>query len=248
MTVLVNHGVVTGCAVTAQASPDMTVAIASGVVVDSNATAATAAVNASIHAADVTYDRIDLVTMTSSGNVLVAIGAPSATPMCPDSSEVPLASVYVYGQANPNYTGTIVASVISDLRRYVVIQQPAQTFAMTYLATAGAGSDPGGGKCQFDSTTFSSVAHCYVSYTSASAPSSLKTWFQNNLTATGAYYLRLWSKQDPSKWGLVKVTSFTDHSTYCDLAVAGTAQSSGGASLPLFTDALDTVLEFSGFA
>lgn len=115
------HGVLTECAVTAQVSPNMTVAVAAGSVINANIAATVTAQNATITAADATLDRIDTLTVGNTGTVTVNAGTPAATPIAPDSADVEIAQVYVYSQANANYTGTIVSSVIQDTRRYALI-------------------------------------------------------------------------------------------------------------------------------
>lgn len=79
-------GVLTGCEVTAQGAPDMTLAVASGTI---QATAGAAAVtvtagNVNITAADGTNPRIDLVTVAANGTKTVTDGTAAAAPKPPD--------------------------------------------------------------------------------------------------------------------------------------------------------------------
>ena len=90
-------GVLTGCTVTAQGSPDMTLAVAAGEVLVSGTKALVTAGNVTITTADATNPRIDLVVVNSSGTKSVTAGTAAASPKAPDipASSVLLAMVYV---------------------------------------------------------------------------------------------------------------------------------------------------------
>lgn len=90
-------GVVTGCAVTAQGSPDMTLAVAAGTVRIAAVDAAVTAGNVTITTANATNPRIDLVVVNSSGTKSVTAGTAAASPVCPaiPATSVVLAMVYV---------------------------------------------------------------------------------------------------------------------------------------------------------
>lgn len=107
-------GVVSGCAVTPQGTPDMTVAVASGVVQVLGVSATVTGANATITAADATHPRFDLVTANASGVLSVVAGTPAATPEFPTTSNVVLATVYV-----PVGTTSIAAGNIVDKRAMV---------------------------------------------------------------------------------------------------------------------------------
>jgi hypothetical protein len=90
-------GVVSGCAVTAQGSPDMTVAVAAGVVAVDGVRVAVAAGNVTITAADGTNPRFDLITVDSSGTKAAVAGTAAANAVYPTipASVVVIATVYV---------------------------------------------------------------------------------------------------------------------------------------------------------
>jgi hypothetical protein len=106
-------GVVSGCAVTAQGSPDMTVAVAVGVVRVAGANAAVTAGNVTIGTADATNPRIDLITVNNSGTKACTAGTAAAEPVFPaiPASSVVLAAVYV-----PANDTTIASNQIVDKR------------------------------------------------------------------------------------------------------------------------------------
>lgn len=106
--------VLSGCAVTAQGSPDMTVAVAAGAV-RSNRKWFNVAASASlaIGTADGTNPRLDLVVVTSAGALAVRAGTAAAAPKpaARTANDVVLAVVYV-----PASDTTISTNQITDLR------------------------------------------------------------------------------------------------------------------------------------
>lgn len=90
-------GVVSGCAVTAQASPDMTVAVAAGTVSVGGTYASVTSGNVTIGTANATNPRFDLVTVNSSGTKAVTAGTAAANAVFPaiPANSVVLAAVYV---------------------------------------------------------------------------------------------------------------------------------------------------------
>lgn len=108
-----NDFVQSGCAVTAQGSPDMTVAVASGVVFSNGARFAVTGANATIGTADATNPRFDLIVITSAGAIAVRAGTAAAAPKPPakTANDVVLAVVYV-----PATDTTISTNQIVDLR------------------------------------------------------------------------------------------------------------------------------------
>lgn len=119
-------GVVSGCAVTAQGVPDMTVAVAAGTVLVAGVLASVAAGNLTIGAADATNPRFDLIAVDSAGAKSVVAGAANANanyPVIP-AGRVVLAAVYV-----PAADTTINANQITDKR--VVVLQPSRVIAST---------------------------------------------------------------------------------------------------------------------
>jgi hypothetical protein len=105
--------VLVGCAVTAQGSPDMTVAVSKGAVLSNGTMRAVAAGNVTITAADATNPRLDLVVVDSSGTKAARAGTAAANPAPParTANDVVLAVVYV-----PANDTTISTNQISDLR------------------------------------------------------------------------------------------------------------------------------------
>lgn len=105
--------VLSGCAVAAQGSPDMTVAIAKGSVLSNGALFAVTAGNVAIGAADATNPRFDLVVVSSAGAKAVRAGTAAANPKPParNSNDVVLAVVYV-----PAADTAIDTAQINDLR------------------------------------------------------------------------------------------------------------------------------------
>jgi len=106
-------GVVSGCAVTAQGSPDMTVAVAAGVVKIGTTVVAVTSGNVTIGTADSTNPRIDLITVNNSGTKACTAGTAAAQPVDPaiPANSVVLAAVYV-----PANDTTIATSQITDKR------------------------------------------------------------------------------------------------------------------------------------
>jgi hypothetical protein len=90
-------GVFSGCEVTAQGSPDMTVAVAAGVALVAGSRVTVSSGNVTIAAADATFARTDLITVDASGTKAVVAGTPSSTvsyPAIPASRAV-LAAIHV---------------------------------------------------------------------------------------------------------------------------------------------------------
>lgn len=107
------EAVTSGCAVTAQGSPNMTVAVAAGAVMSGGGYLTTAGGTGTVTTADGTNPRIDLVVINSAGAVAVRAGTPAAAPKPPNKTagDVLLAAVYV-----PASDTTISSDQIVDLR------------------------------------------------------------------------------------------------------------------------------------
>ncbi|MFO0773703.1 MAG: hypothetical protein U0172_03445 [Nitrospiraceae bacterium] len=90
-------GVLSGAAVTAQGSPDMTLAVAAGVVKIGDKLASVSAGNVTITTANATNPRFDLVVVNDAGTKSVTAGTAAANPAYPaiPSTSVVLAAVYV---------------------------------------------------------------------------------------------------------------------------------------------------------
>ena len=106
-------GVISGCAVTAQGSPDMTVAVASGVVRVNTKRVVVTSGNVTIAAADGSNPRIDLVVVNDAGTKSAVAGSAAASPKAADipANSVLLAVVYV-----PAADTTIATNQITDGR------------------------------------------------------------------------------------------------------------------------------------
>jgi hypothetical protein len=110
---LKGDGVVTGCAVTAQGTPDMTVAVAAGIVSIGGVLAAVSAGNVTIAAAHATNPRFDLIAVDNTGAKSRVAGTASSNPVFPavPANSVILAAVYV-----PANDTTINSNQITDKR------------------------------------------------------------------------------------------------------------------------------------
>jgi len=93
-------GVVSGCAVTAQGSPNMTVAVAAGSIAVAGVVAAVTGGNVTITAANATNPRFDLIVVSNTGVKSAVAGVPNAAPVFPDpAGQVVLAAVRVPANA-----------------------------------------------------------------------------------------------------------------------------------------------------
>lgn len=106
-------GVLSGCAVTAQGIPDMTVAVASGTVIVAGVVADVTGANATIGTADGTNPRFDLITINNAGTIAMTPGAAAANPVFPSipANSIVLAVIYV-----PALDTTIATNQITDKR------------------------------------------------------------------------------------------------------------------------------------
>jgi hypothetical protein len=110
------NGVSSGCAVTAQGTPDMTVAVAAGTVVVAGTEVAVAPGNVTITAANGTNPRKDLIAVDNAGAKSVVTGTPAPVPLNPSipANSVIVAQVYV-----PALDTTIGSTQITDKRVFV---------------------------------------------------------------------------------------------------------------------------------
>ena len=109
-------GVISGCAVTAQGTPNMTVAVAAGIVSVAGARASVTGANSTIGTADGTDPRFDMITVNSSGTIATTAGTAAAVPELPSipSNSVVLALIFV-----PANDTTIATAQITDKRVFV---------------------------------------------------------------------------------------------------------------------------------
>ena len=112
-------GVVTGGAVTAQSSPDMTVAVAAGTVMIAGTHYGISAGNATIGTADSSNPRFDLISINTSGALVVTAGTAAANPVFPTlpSNTATMAAVHV-----PAGDTAIATAQITDKR--VIARSP----------------------------------------------------------------------------------------------------------------------------
>ena len=112
-------GVVTGGAVTAQGTPDMTVAVAAGTVMIAGTHYAISAGNATIATADSSNPRFDLISINTSGALVVTAGTAASNPVFPalPSTTATLAAVHV-----PAGDTAIATAQITDKR--VIARSP----------------------------------------------------------------------------------------------------------------------------
>lgn len=106
--------VITGCGVTPQGTPDMTVDIAAGVISINNAYVTISLVdNQAITAADGTNDRYDIIYVGADGTVDYTAGTPATNPIPPNlpADHILLAVIFV-----ENNSSTVESSDIKDHR------------------------------------------------------------------------------------------------------------------------------------
>lgn len=113
------QAVVSGCAVTAQGTPNMTLAVAAGVSQSGGSRFTVTAANVTVTAANATNPRFDLVVIDSAGAKQVRAGTAAASPVFPTltAGDVALCSVYV-----PANDTAIDANQLTDKR--VIIGAP----------------------------------------------------------------------------------------------------------------------------
>lgn len=94
---IAGNGVISGLAVTAQGTPDMSVAVSAGTVIIDGTVTAVSAGTVSITTANSTNARFDLIRVNSGGTLSALAGTASSNPVFPSpaSTDVVLASVYI---------------------------------------------------------------------------------------------------------------------------------------------------------
>ena len=143
--------VISGTAVSAQGTPDGTVAVASGIVMVNDAVQVISSGNVDIlgaggAAADATNPRFDLVVASDSGTKLRVGGTASANPVFPaiPANRVVLAAIYVPANAT-----TITSAQIIDKR--VIMAQRKFTIQAVFKSPSGA-DDVFVWRCPYTST------------------------------------------------------------------------------------------------
>jgi len=99
-------GVITGCAVTAQGTPNTTVAVATGVIKVGTTYAVVVAANVSMPAADATNPRWVLVSASNTGTLTATGGTAAAAPLLPAIPANSVALAAVWWPANDTTVGT----------------------------------------------------------------------------------------------------------------------------------------------
>jgi hypothetical protein len=130
-------GVVTGGAVTAQGTPDMTVAIAAGTVLINGTRYTISSGNGTIATADSSNPRFDLITINTSGAIVVTAGTAASNPVFPaiPADDAVLAAVHV-----PAGDTAIATAQIID-KRVIVTNSAAAGVSDAIDLAMGTGSD-----------------------------------------------------------------------------------------------------------
>jgi hypothetical protein len=129
-------GVQSGCAVTAQGTPDQTVSVAAGVVRIGGRQVTVASGNVSLTAADATNPRVDLITVDTTGTKAALAGTASADPVYPALPAGKVILAQVFRAANDN---TIQTADITDKR--VLVDRPGVENILWYGADATGAAD-----------------------------------------------------------------------------------------------------------
>jgi hypothetical protein len=202
---LAGVGPVSGCGVTAQGSPDMTVAIAAGTIrIASGALVTVSSGNGTISTADATNPRIDLVSASDSGTKTVTAGTAAASPKPPDlpSGHIALAMVYV-----PANDTTIASNQITDKRAMQLLKPGHEyeyqevTSDVTISATAEGSATT---IITADAVTFDGVTAVNIEFAAR--------YFGFNGTGNAGDSLNVWLFQDGSSIG-----------TFANMASGGTS-------------------------
>ncbi len=132
-------GVVSGCAVTESSPAAQTVDVAAGtVLLDGNQVTVALQEDEAVSAADGSNPRFDLITINSSGTVVVTAGTAAAQPVLPavPATSIPLAALYI-----PISDNTHADEQIVDKR--VIIGPSTPDVDTRYITTGGSDSDDG---------------------------------------------------------------------------------------------------------
>src|SRR3990172_13159990 len=114
-------GVISGCLVSAQGTPNNTVAVANGTVQIGNVKVTVATGNVTIGAADATNDRFDFIVVSNAGVKSATAGTAAANPVFPDppANSVVLAAVFVPANESPV---VVTTADIIDKRSFLRLQ------------------------------------------------------------------------------------------------------------------------------
>ena len=192
--------VLSGGAVTAQGSPDMTVAVAKAAILSNQVLLPVTAGNVTVTTADGTNPRLDLIVANSSGTKAIRTGTAAAAPKAParSANDVVLAVVYV-----PAGATTITTARIYDLR----VTRTVGPITLAKLTTA----------LQFDTT------NAIQTYFSAVIPNGLLVAGRIIRVSCGGYYA---SNSGSPTWTLTLGFGGT---MFADVTPATTANANSGA-------------------
>lgn len=124
---MAGDGTIFGLGVSAQGSPNMTVAVAAGMCRQQGYFAFVSAQNVSIPNGDATYDRIDLIVVDWNGTVSRSAGTPAERPVPPalPSNSIPLAAVYVQAGRSTSSSPTANINAVDIIDKRPVVQDDA---------------------------------------------------------------------------------------------------------------------------
>lgn len=230
-------GPVSGCGVTAQGSPDMTVAIAAGTIrIASGALVTVSSGNGTISTADATNPRIDLVSASDSGTKTVTAGTAAASPKPPDlpSGHIALAMVYV-----PANDTTIASNQITDKRAMQLLkpgheyeyQEGTSDVSITATAEGSATTIITADAVTFDGATAVNIefAARYFGFNgTANAGDSLNVWLFEDGSSIGTFtnMAAAGATHRGACYGLVRRTPASGSRTY---SVRGTVTNASRA-------------------
>jgi len=150
-------GIVTGCAVTAQGTPNMTVAVAAGTVAVAGTQAAVTAGNVTITAANASNPRFDLIVANNAGALSAVAGTAAAAPVFP---AIPANSVVLAAVRVPAAAASINTPKITDKRVTAVMPAPPSFTAGMMMPWAGSAAPTGWQLCDgtaISRTTYASL-------------------------------------------------------------------------------------------
>lgn len=138
-----SYGVYSGLAVSSQATPDMTVSVASGIAYlqDGSRYSYSSATTLTVSTADATNPRIDIVYISPAGVISYLAGTASASPAVPatPTGGMKLAEISVAANAT-----TITSSAIADKRKYLWAEAPSTpTFINSWILNTSYSSNVG---------------------------------------------------------------------------------------------------------
>ena len=172
------YGVLSGCAVTAQATPNGTLAVAAGVALVGGRKVTVTAGNVTPAAGDATNPRFDLIAIDNTGGKVVIAGTAASTPVFPavPALRTVIAALYV-----PAGDTVFNADQIVDKR--VIVPEPAAYFSSDYGVLGDGATDNttalqawiDAGRLSFHDVTKSGLATAYVTHPIGVGPSTVSS-------------------------------------------------------------------------